>query len=153
MKSGSGAAVEPEEMALEDLSQDLIHQYVKVPGVTLAATETANTYTGNDGTVDLQVFNKFTDAVTLPESTVGKTFTLTGFVALYKGQLQLVLSEAKDESALLGDVNGDGIVNVSDVTALVNVILATENYENCDINGDGTINVSDVTELVNQILK
>ena len=153
VKSGSGAAIEPEEMALEDLSQDLIHQYVKVPGVTLAATETANTYTGNDGTVDLQVFNKFTDAVTLPESTVGKTFTLTGFVAIYKGQLQLVLSEAKDESALLGDVNGDGIVNVSDVTALVNVILSTENYENCDINGDGTINVSDVTELVNQILK
>ena len=74
-------------------------------------------------------------------------------MALYKGQLQLVLSEAKDESALLGDVNGDGIVNVSDVTALVNVILSTENYENCDINGDGTINVSDVTELVNQILK
>ena len=61
--------------------------------------------------------------------------------------------EVKDEFALLGDVNGDGIVNVSDVIVLVNVILATENYENCDINGDGTINVSDVTELVNQILK
>ena len=57
-------------------------------------------------------------------------------------------------SALPGDVNGDGIVNVSDVTALVNLILGTEQYATtvCDINGDGEVNVSDVTTLVNMIL-
>ena len=57
-------------------------------------------------------------------------------------------------SALPGDVNGDGIVNVSDVTALVNLILGTEQYATtvCDINGDGIVNVSDVTTLVNMIL-
>ncbi|MDO4512337.1 MAG: leucine-rich repeat protein, partial [Bacteroidales bacterium] len=53
-----------------------------------------------------------------------------------------------------GDVNGDGVVNVSDVTALINKILGTATYADdvCDINGDGKVNVSDVTALINQIL-
>ena len=54
-----------------------------------------------------------------------------------------------------GDINGDGEVNVSDVTALINKILGSSTYSNavCDINGDGEINVSDVTALINMILK
>ena len=54
-----------------------------------------------------------------------------------------------------GDINGDGTVDVSDVTALINKILGTSDYtdEVCDINGDGEINVSDVTQLINQILQ
>ena len=54
-----------------------------------------------------------------------------------------------------GDINGDGEVNVSDVTALINKILGSSTYSNavCDINGDGEINVSDVTALINLILK
>ncbi|MDO4511168.1 MAG: leucine-rich repeat protein [Bacteroidales bacterium] len=56
--------------------------------------------------------------------------------------------------ALKGDVNGDGEVNVSDVTALINRILGTASYADsvCDINADGNVNVSDVTALINQIL-
>ena len=55
---------------------------------------------------------------------------------------------------LLGDINGDGVVNVSDVTALINRILGTADYSDtvCDINADGTVNVSDVTALINMIL-
>ena len=54
-----------------------------------------------------------------------------------------------------GDINGDGVVNVSDVTALINKILGLSGYSNtaCDINGDGVVNVSDVTDLINMILK
>ncbi|MDO4511707.1 MAG: family 10 glycosylhydrolase [Bacteroidales bacterium] len=56
--------------------------------------------------------------------------------------------------AALGDVNEDGEVNVSDVTALINRILGTAEYpdEACDINADGVVNVSDVTALINLIL-
>ena len=55
---------------------------------------------------------------------------------------------------LKGDVNGDGVVNVSDVTALINKILGTASYSDsvCDIDGNGTVNVSDVTALINLIL-
>ena len=53
-----------------------------------------------------------------------------------------------------GDVNGDGNVNVSDVTALVNMILGVipKDEARADVNGDGNVNVSDVTALVNIIL-
>ncbi len=156
VKSGEGAPVEAQEMALEDVSLDMMHQYITVPGVALTATETAGTYTGNDGTVDLQVFNKFANDVKIPENLAGKKFRITGFVAKYKTQLQFIPVEVKDEAAgTLGDINGDGEINVSDVTALINKILGTSDYSNevCDINGDGEINVSDVTALINMILK
>ena len=53
-----------------------------------------------------------------------------------------------------GDVNGDGSVNVSDVTTLVNMILGVipQNQTAGDINGDGSVNVTDVTALVNLLL-
>ncbi|MBR6978385.1 MAG: dockerin type I repeat-containing protein [Prevotella sp.] len=57
----------------------------------------------------------------------------------------------------IGDVNGDGDVNVTDVTLLVGHILGNENsnfiIENADVNGDGDITVTDVTKLVGNILK
>ena len=55
---------------------------------------------------------------------------------------------------LKGDVNGDGRVNVSDVTELINMILGvtTMNKTRADVNGDGQVNVSDVTALINLIL-
>ena len=55
---------------------------------------------------------------------------------------------------LRGDVNGDGKVNVSDVTALINMILGITpmNQARGDVNGDSRVNVSDVTALINIIL-
>ena len=53
-----------------------------------------------------------------------------------------------------GDVNGDGKVDVSDVTALINMILGTTpaDLEVADINADGILDVTDVTALINAIL-
>lgn len=53
-----------------------------------------------------------------------------------------------------GDVDGNGAVNVSDVTGLVNMILGLTDKDEtvADVNGDGQVNVSDVTALVNIIL-
>ncbi|MBO4814015.1 MAG: CotH kinase family protein [Muribaculaceae bacterium] len=53
-----------------------------------------------------------------------------------------------------GDVNGDGGVNVTDVTTLVNMILHVVPVDlgMGDLNGDGKVNVSDVTTLINVIL-
>ena len=56
-------------------------------------------------------------------------------------------------AGVLGDITGDGIVNVGDVTSIVAMIvdesLATING---DINNDGVVNVGDVTYLVSIIL-
>lgn len=58
------------------------------------------------------------------------------------------------EIPILGDVNSDDNVNVTDVTTLVNMILGAIPVDivHADVNGDGNVNVSDVTALVNIIL-
>ena len=57
---------------------------------------------------------------------------------------------------ILGDANGDGVVDVADVVTIVNYILEkpgdTFVFEAADINHDGTIDVSDVVNTVNIIL-
>ena len=56
---------------------------------------------------------------------------------------------------LKGDVNNDGHVNISDVTALIDYILSSDseiNQSNADTNSDGSINISDVTNLIDMIL-
>lgn len=52
------------------------------------------------------------------------------------------------------DVNKDGMVNVSDVTALINMILGITDKDllYADTNKDNHINVSDVASLINKIL-
>ena len=52
----------------------------------------------------------------------------------------------------LGDLSGDGIVNVLDVVAMVNLVLSGGYDEVADMNGDDTLNVLDVVLLVGIIL-
>ena len=59
----------------------------------------------------------------------------------------------EDDAGLTGDIDGDGAVNVADVTALVSIILGSGTTTNAaDIDGDGTVNVADVTALIAIIL-
>ena len=59
-------------------------------------------------------------------------------------------------SYLLGDLNNDGEVNISDVTVLVDILLSSsvdeEMLERGDLNGDGEVNISDVTVLIDILL-
>lgn len=52
-----------------------------------------------------------------------------------------------------GDVNGDGVVNIADVTTLINRLLTGAAIDAIDdVNGDGTANIGDVTALINRLL-
>ena len=53
-----------------------------------------------------------------------------------------------------GDVNGDDTINISDVTALIDMILSnsTDGNKAADVNGDGIVNISDVTALIDSLL-
>ena len=58
-----------------------------------------------------------------------------------------------DNNTIIGDINGDTIVNVLDVVLLVNLVLNDREYdENSDLNLDGILNVLDIVLLVNIIL-
>ena len=57
---------------------------------------------------------------------------------------------------MLGDVNGDGYVNIADVTTLIDHLLGSvsDNYfeVNADVNEDISINIADVTTLIDMLL-
>tara|TARA_B100001175_G_scaffold60215_1_gene48866 strand:- start:583 stop:1296 length:714 start_codon:yes stop_codon:yes gene_type:complete len=61
--------------------------------------------------------------------------------------------DAFDQEVILGDINGDEILNVLDVILVVNMALGTDEVDlNGDMNDDGGINVLDIVLLVNIIL-
>lgn len=59
-------------------------------------------------------------------------------------------------TVLMGDVNGDEVINVTDVTGIIAYILGkpVEGFriEAADINGDGLVNVADVMCIIEIIL-
>ena len=60
-------------------------------------------------------------------------------------------------SFILGDVNGDGNVNIADVTTLISMVLrGNSSVNDCpagDVNGDGNLNIADVTALISMVLR
>ena len=70
--------------------------------------------------------------------------------------IQNVTLTGSGDEPLKGDVNGDGEVNIGDVTAIIDHILGTDdesfNVEAGDVNNDGEINIGDVTAVIDLIL-
>ena len=73
--------------------------------------------------------------------------------SVYSDQANITLTV---ESYSLGDVNGDGYINVTDVVCMVYDILGQTQTGfiriAADINGDGEVNIADVTAVVTMIL-
>ena len=54
----------------------------------------------------------------------------------------------------IGDVNNDGTVNISDVTALIDLLAGSNPSGNtaADVNYDGVVDIGDVTALYDKLL-
>ena len=70
--------------------------------------------------------------------------------AMTFGAFTFVISDLK------GDVNRDGVVNITDVTTLISAVI-TDDYsgikiDDADMNGDGEVNITDVTMLINLVM-
>ncbi|MBR5726965.1 MAG: leucine-rich repeat protein [Muribaculaceae bacterium] len=57
-------------------------------------------------------------------------------------------------SAGLGDANGDGYITISDVTAIINILLTDIGIDNpdADLNHNGVIDIGDITTLIHFLL-
>ena len=58
-----------------------------------------------------------------------------------------------DDNLNTGDVNDDGAVNIADINALINLILAGKTTAAGDVNGDGVVNIADINVVIGLILK
>ena len=57
---------------------------------------------------------------------------------------------------IMGDVDRSGVVNIADVTALIDYLLSMDatsyQLENADVNGDGLVSIADVVDLIDYLL-
>lgn len=80
---------------------------------------------------------------------------------LYKGSISAVYlgkEEVEEEEVVInGDSNGDGELNITDLTVLIDYILgnlddSTSIGMGADVNGDGVVNITDVTLLIDKLV-
>ena len=80
-------------------------------------------------------------------------FLLLAFVMLVA--LRPLGAMAQDRG-ISGDANGDGKVNITDVTTIINYLLSGDgsaiDLSAADVDGNGTVKITDVTELINILL-
>ena len=133
----------------EEVRLLLNHEYELVPIVdSPVVTELA--VTSSDTTV---VMAQVADGkVTLSGLDFGKA-TIT--VSSQDGKAQSASCDVV-VSKIFGDVDGDGVVSISDITSLVDMLLSgddtsIEQYF-IDVDMNGSINISDLTELIDQLL-
>ena len=100
----AGTAVEPMVVALDEITSEMMSQYVKVEMVSIAASSSANNYTMTDADGNtLTLYNTFYnetyyDAVTVPE---GDNITVTGFVGCYNSTMQLNPTECTVDNTIV----------------------------------------------------
>ena len=127
-------------------------------GGKLNVTITGATATGDKQVTPQSDWTEYTINLTDANGNVSIKFA-TSSKRAYIDEIKLV-STNEDTPILLGDADNNGQVNVTDVTALVNIVLGKDenephiyNHQAADVNKDGKVDITDVTELVNMILK
>ena len=105
--------------------------------------------------------NEFT--YTIPSSWKAENLSIVAFISRPLGNPltdiyvnnanKRKLGEYDEPTTATGDVDGDGIVNISDVTALIDMLLSGNiSSDAADVDGDGIVNISDVTALIDMLL-
>ncbi|MBQ3364805.1 MAG: S8 family serine peptidase [Muribaculaceae bacterium] len=95
----------------------------------------------------------------------GFRFGPNGKIDAMAGARYLLHITDDDHDVLLGDVNNDGLINVTDVSSLVNYLLlipddenepvnfeVTINLQNSDYSQDGVISITDLMMLINYLM-
>ena len=123
---------------------------IQTTGIELAADEAVSA-------ADFEVVKEGEDAkvTKLVEATAdGYVAVITAVSADLKTQVAYEINIKKPAAPVLkGDINGDGVLDVADASALIDMVLNSETCtEVADVNGDGALDVADVTELITLIL-
>ncbi len=61
---------------------------------------------------------------------------------------EIILKPSDGQVSTKGDVNGDTVVDVADISAIISVMAGTATYDAADVNGDGTVDVADISSVI-----
>jgi hypothetical protein len=67
--------------------------------------------------------------------------------------MELIYANMPQDEPIAGDVNADGEVNIADINALIDLILAGNSTAAADVNGDGEVNIADINAVIGIILQ
>ena len=99
-----------------------------------------------EATLQIHVFN------TIIQSRFGVVTEVAGNDVIGYGPTVTIRFEYKDGSSLKGDVNGDGAVNVADISAIISIMAdgnsEGESSKEADVNEDGAVNVADISAVI-----
>lgn len=154
-----------------------------IVSLTMSGSSASRYWIKTDNSTELRVYKACTMTISVPENSKIKKIVFAGAnvsgilnngstVTTWTGKEQEVtftfsatqnintinvtVETQQSVERKLGDVNGDGLVNIADVVALVGHILGNTPdvfYEDvADLNEDGNINISDAVNLVGIIL-
>lgn len=153
--AGHGDAVEPEEMPIEEISQDMVHCYFAFENVTIEVREEdgKTNYYMKDETGEMMLFDRY--SVGLSELDLTKTYDVKAFLTVFRGIMELYPIEVKVHGGSpspveLYDVNHDGEINVADINVLIDYILTGSGVHDC--NQDGEMTVADINVLIDYVL-
>jgi len=110
-----------------------------------------------DGDGDLEILaGSVNSLVSIDVKSSGSS---SGYWSMYRGNAQRTgyydNAGGSECGVELGDVTGDGIINILDLVQVVNYILELSSplYEcAADFNQDGTVNILDLVQIANNIL-
>ena len=61
---------------------------------------------------------------------------------------EIILAPGNGQVVVKGDVNGDGSVDVADISAIISVMAGTASYSVADVNVDGSVDVADILSVI-----
>ena len=162
VSTGAEEALPREVRHNDTLSDDMLCDLVVLRGVTMTLeNKMIFVEVGNQRA---RVFNTFQlKNITMPKTTAleGKYFDIVGILttAVLGDSLTYVISftgpivevEKPIDEFVTGDVNGDGTVDVADISSIISVMAGgaeEPEFIRADVNGDGTVDVADISSVI-----
>lgn len=131
-------------------------QSVKVYAGEVTAPQLRATETGDD---TWRTITGITDKFYTVNNLVAEGTFLYKVKAIYQDGTESAWSNTQmvtlfDNGGAAGDVNGDGLINIADVTEIIDLMINNngEYFANADVDGNGVINIADVTSLIDMLL-